>query len=219
MDNKELEKYLRDNLRKAYNFGQTYWQQADSEYRSQNKKANETAAKFSELVENVVKAVEFEMKRASGEAPRDQHNVHRPLLIARIKRYRAEFKCNLAEAKEACEYGRDLNADKTEFLTSPAPAIVQITDEQIDSLKDAIGKTEYKYFGDYEMSEGQRDAVDVLVETAKMMLSSCTTKEVAITDEQIIDICAKELPLMYHETTDDWLVKFARLILSASGVK
>jgi hypothetical protein len=42
---------------------------------------------------------------------------------------------------------------------------------------------------------------------------------VQMTDEQIIDICAKNLPTMYHETTDDWLVEFAHLILSASGVR
>lgn len=64
----ELQQFLRDKLRKAYNFGQTYWQQADSEYRRENKKADETAAKFAELVENVVLAVKFEMDRAATEA-------------------------------------------------------------------------------------------------------------------------------------------------------
>lgn len=37
-------------LRRAYNFGQTYWQQADSEYLSQQRKSNETADKFAEFV-------------------------------------------------------------------------------------------------------------------------------------------------------------------------
>lgn len=37
-------------LRKAYNYGQTYWQQADSEYLSQQRKSNETADKFAAFV-------------------------------------------------------------------------------------------------------------------------------------------------------------------------
>lgn len=60
----ELQQFLRDKLRKAYSLGQTWWQQADSEYRRENKKADETAAKFAELVENVVLAVTFELNRA-----------------------------------------------------------------------------------------------------------------------------------------------------------
>lgn len=38
-------------LREAYNLGQRYWQQADSEYISQHKKADDTRAKFLALVE------------------------------------------------------------------------------------------------------------------------------------------------------------------------
>ena len=38
-------------LRKAFNLGQKYWQQADSEYASHWKKADATKAKFEELVE------------------------------------------------------------------------------------------------------------------------------------------------------------------------
>lgn len=43
-------------LRKAYNYGQTYWQQADSEYLSQQKKSNETADKFAAFVAETVAA-------------------------------------------------------------------------------------------------------------------------------------------------------------------
>lgn len=42
-------------------------------------------------------------------------------------------------------------------------------------LRAAIKQTEYKYFGDYEMSDGQRDAVDTLVEFAEQALSSQAT--------------------------------------------
>ncbi len=38
-------------LRMAWNLGQTYWQQADSEYTSQHRKADETQGKFRALVD------------------------------------------------------------------------------------------------------------------------------------------------------------------------
>lgn len=43
-------------------------------------------------------------------------------------------------------------------------------DEQKAELEAAIRKTEYKYFGDYEFSEDQRAAVDVLVAFAQSYL-------------------------------------------------
>ena len=39
-------------LRKAWHLGQTHWQQADSEYRSEWKKADVTQATFNQLVED-----------------------------------------------------------------------------------------------------------------------------------------------------------------------
>jgi hypothetical protein len=45
-------------LRRAYNLGQIYWQQADSEYMSQHKKADQTEAKFQELLETTSAALE-----------------------------------------------------------------------------------------------------------------------------------------------------------------
>lgn len=47
-----------------------------------------------------------------------------------------------------------------------------VTQEQIAA---AIKATEYKYFGDYEMSDAQRDAVDVLVRVAQARLASQPT--------------------------------------------
>ena len=44
-------------LREAYNLGQRYWQQADSEYISQHKKADDTRAKFLTLVEETCAAL------------------------------------------------------------------------------------------------------------------------------------------------------------------
>jgi hypothetical protein len=44
-------------LRKAWQLGQTYWQQADSEYTSQHRKADETQAKFQTLVDETRAAI------------------------------------------------------------------------------------------------------------------------------------------------------------------
>lgn len=38
-------------MRRSFQLGQTYWQQADSEHMSQNRKADETYAKFQTLVD------------------------------------------------------------------------------------------------------------------------------------------------------------------------
>ena len=44
-------------LREAYKLGQRYWQQADSEYISQHKKADDTRSKFLALVEETCAAL------------------------------------------------------------------------------------------------------------------------------------------------------------------
>ena len=49
---------LRTALKRAYNLGQTYWQQADSEYSSHWKKADVTAENFRQLVEDTVASFE-----------------------------------------------------------------------------------------------------------------------------------------------------------------
>jgi hypothetical protein len=55
---------IKEILNKAFNLGQTYWQQADSEYVSHNKKADSTLSKFQELslsVEIDVNQAKFQM--------------------------------------------------------------------------------------------------------------------------------------------------------------
>ena len=42
---------------KAWSLGQTYWQQADSEYQSQWKKTDETQAKFQQVVDDARSAI------------------------------------------------------------------------------------------------------------------------------------------------------------------
>lgn len=47
----DLQDTVSKALRRAWQLGQTYWQQADSEYTSQHRKADETQGKFDALVE------------------------------------------------------------------------------------------------------------------------------------------------------------------------
>ena len=53
----DLPEMVSKALREAYNLGQRYWQQADSEYISQHKKADDTRAKFLALVEETCAAL------------------------------------------------------------------------------------------------------------------------------------------------------------------
>jgi hypothetical protein len=56
-------------------------------------------------------------------APAQQRDTHGPLLVARIKRYKEAFCCSLLEAKNACEFYRDLNSERNEFVSpESAPA-------------------------------------------------------------------------------------------------
>ena len=50
------EETLKLAMRKAFNLGATYWQQADSEYSSEWKKADGTKARFVQLVEETIAA-------------------------------------------------------------------------------------------------------------------------------------------------------------------
>ena len=61
-------------LREAYNLGQRYWQQADSEYISQHKKADDTRAKFLALVEETCAAL------AAGQATAAQAGEYQALV-------------------------------------------------------------------------------------------------------------------------------------------
>ena len=45
---------IRAAMKRAFNLGQTYWQQADSEYVSQQNKSDATRAKFNELLESTM---------------------------------------------------------------------------------------------------------------------------------------------------------------------
>ena len=47
-------------LRRAYCLGQTYWQQADSEFTSEHRKADATSAKFNALIAETIAAAQKE---------------------------------------------------------------------------------------------------------------------------------------------------------------
>ena len=59
-------------LREAYYLGQRYWQQADSEYISQHKKADDTRAKFLALVEETCAALAAGQATAAPAQPATQ---------------------------------------------------------------------------------------------------------------------------------------------------
>ena len=51
--NEDLQDYVSIAMRKAWQLGQTYWAQVDSEYESQWRKADVTQQKFQGLVDQV----------------------------------------------------------------------------------------------------------------------------------------------------------------------
>ncbi len=59
-------KKIKSLCRKAFNFGQTYWYQADSEYVSNHKKADITMGKFNDLLNDIQELLApHELKRLS----------------------------------------------------------------------------------------------------------------------------------------------------------
>ena len=77
----DLPEMVSKALREAYNLGQRYWQQADSEYISQHKKADDTRAKFMALVEETCAAL-------AGQATAPQQGAQEP--VAWLSPWRAD---------------------------------------------------------------------------------------------------------------------------------
>ena len=59
IDNTEL---VRRALRRAWQLGQTYWQQADSESYKQNAKSKDTLQAFNELIDETLRALESQVQ-------------------------------------------------------------------------------------------------------------------------------------------------------------
>ena len=76
---------VRNAMRRAYSLGQTYWQQADSEYTSQHRKADETARKFEQLLLDTMTAV-----NTSDE-------------LTRLRSENADLRATLKQAREALD--------------------------------------------------------------------------------------------------------------------
>lgn len=127
-DQHNEENTLREALRRAFSLGQTYWQQADSEYTSQHRKADETSAKFSELVETTVAHLQ--------QRPLPVRE-HAPALTERLQQkcsdwgtyWRAPDAHGVVLTQEqALELLRDALGVEVEFSSGP------LTDDQIDAL-------------------------------------------------------------------------------------
>jgi hypothetical protein len=73
---------LKQALRKAYQLGQIYWQQADSESYKENKKSSETSAKFDALLQDAI----------------DAHIAQHAEMVDRLK---LEAQCHTQEARTA----------------------------------------------------------------------------------------------------------------------
>jgi hypothetical protein len=63
----DLTEKVRRAMIRAYGFGQTWWQQADSEYASENKRADVTAGRFIELTDELCAAIPANLATASQE--------------------------------------------------------------------------------------------------------------------------------------------------------
>lgn len=65
MNKEQIEVEIQNALRAAYRTGQVYWQQADSEYVSQNKKSEKTAENFADFVTEKSAAIAALAERAT----------------------------------------------------------------------------------------------------------------------------------------------------------
>ena len=68
--NDKTEQTVTDALRRAFRLGQIYWQQADSEYISEHRKADATQAKFQELCERTEDNLRAQLAEAQRDAER-----------------------------------------------------------------------------------------------------------------------------------------------------
>lgn len=83
-DAQQVGEEIKSALRKAYNLGQIYWQQADSEYVSQQRKSDETHAEFKQLVTDTVAATNANLLEALEEIVKnDPFNQSSAGIIAR----------------------------------------------------------------------------------------------------------------------------------------
>ena len=121
-------------LREAYNLGQRYWQQADSEYISQHKKADDTRAKFLALVEETCATLAAGQATAAPAQPAAQQGAADGFFLLLPQRPKPEAPAGTAgldwaaySGAQMLAFGRDCSdaaiaAIRTE---QPAPATQQ----------------------------------------------------------------------------------------------
>ena len=87
-------------------------------------------------------------------------------------------------------------------------------------LVDAIKKTDYKYFGDYEMTEEQRDAVGILVDAAVELMAVSASRPdgwISVEDElpqedfQVIACCDDDVEACIFRMHDTGNYYFERV--------
>lgn len=79
---------IKEILNKAFSLGQTYWQQADSEYVSQHKKADLTLDKFNEL------SLAVEMDITSAKFQMDEIEKQRKHLLDALNAAKSKIECS-----------------------------------------------------------------------------------------------------------------------------
>lgn len=130
-------------LRRAFLLGQTYWQQADSEYSSQHKKADETLAKFKALIPETLAAIaKHEEDRVVGEPVA---NVLKALRVAWTYAASPIEHCKTSPSSSGWMIER-ASEDETLIrealattrslpVATPAPLVAQADDEVADLLE------------------------------------------------------------------------------------
>lgn len=79
---------IKEILNKAFSFGQTYWQQADSEYASQHKKADLTLDRFNEF------SLSIEIDIANAKFKMNETEKQRNDLLAAFNAAKSKIECS-----------------------------------------------------------------------------------------------------------------------------
>ena len=122
-------------LRLAFNLGQTYWQQADSESYSQNRKSEATSAKFNALVAEVAAALEQPAPTAAP-AERDMREVFETDHLGPLnsKRFADDERYIDPQVEREWFYFKAF-WPIIRAATPPARLHAPLSDEQIDGLR------------------------------------------------------------------------------------
>ena len=218
---------MRQALRKAFNLGSTYWQQADSEYTSQWKKADVTLASFNELVETTITALRtaIEAETAQGQEP-VAWNSGVPPLYPEMKdgetisvEYAAkpaqEFVCSTG----LCHYRKPLTDERLMKMQQQEPvanasawfALVMNAAAELEDASHCLLDEDAKRVA-ISGAKHYRDAAKALYTTPPNVATPLAAALKPLTDEQI--------GKMYNTHLRDGgqIQRFARAIEAAHGI-